>query len=287
MPQILLNADDFGRHACINAAVRESVERGLLRSASLMAGEPAFDDAVDIAKAHPTLGVGIHFTLVDGRPVLPPENIPSLVGTDSRFRPEHGAFVKDFLRGRIRRTDIRRELMAQAEKIVAAGIHPDHVDSHQHIHMLPGIFSIALDVAESFGIRAVRISQVDVGESAWLAGGLGDIIGRAGLYALGVRARRLARRRGFAAPAHFAGLVAGAAVTPAFLVQLADDLAHTKTTGATEVMMHPGTSNAALVSFTHWQHDFEAEFSAATSADVRAAFSKNALTSVRFSEILL
>ena len=71
MSQIILNADDFGRHACINAAVRESVERGLLRSVSLMAGEPAFDDAVTIAKAHPSLGVGIHFTLVDGRPVLP------------------------------------------------------------------------------------------------------------------------------------------------------------------------------------------------------------------------
>ncbi|MDY3297477.1 ChbG/HpnK family deacetylase [Selenomonas sp.] len=287
MPQILLNADDFGRHACINAAVRESVERGLLRSASLMAGEPAFDDAVDIAKAHPTLGVGIHFTLVDGRPVLPPEEIPSLVGADGRFRPDHGAFVKDFLCGRIRRADIRRELTAQAQKIVAAGIRPDHVDSHQHIHMLPGIFSIALDVAAQYGIRAVRISQVDVGEASWLAGSLGDIIGRAGLFALGVRARRLARRRGFAAPAHFAGLVAGAAVTPAFLVQLADSLARTKNAGATEVMMHPGTSNAALVPFTRWQHDFEVEFTAATSADVRAAFSKNALTSVRFSEILL
>lgn len=287
MPQILLNADDFGRHACINAAVRESVERGLLRSASLMAGEPAFDDAVDIAKAHPTLGVGIHFTLVDGRPVLPPEEIPSLVGADGRFRPDHGAFVKDFLCGRIRRADIRRELTAQAQKIVAAGIRPDHVDSHQHIHMLPGIFSIALDVAAQYGIRAVRISQVDVGEASWLAGSLGDIIGRAGLFALGVRARRLARRRGFAAPAHFAGLVAGAAVTPAFLVQLADSLARTKNAGATEVMMHPGTSNAALVPFTRWQHDFEVEFTAATSADVRAAFSKNALTSVRFLEILL
>ena len=287
MSQIILNADDFGRHACINAAVRESVERGLLRSVSLMAGEPAFDDAVTIAKAHPSLGVGIHFTLVDGRSALPPEEIPSLVGADGRFRPDHGAFVKDFLCGRIRRADIRRELTAQAQKIVAAGIRPDHVDSHQHIHMLPGIFAIALDVAESFGIHAVRISQVDVGESAWLAGGLGDIIGRAGLYALGVRARRLARRRGFIEPAHFAGLVAGAAVTPAFLVQLADSLARTKNAGATEVMMHPGTSNAALVPFTRWQHDFEVEFTAATSADVRAAFSKNALTSVRFSEILL
>lgn len=286
--QIILNADDFGRHACINAAVREAAGRGLLRSASLMAGEPAFDDAVAIAKAHPQLGVGIHFTLVDGRPVSRPEDIPSLVGPDGRFRPDHSAFVKDYLCGRIHRSDIRRELTAQAGKIVLAGLHPDHVDSHQHIHMLPGIFSIALDVAEQFDISAVRISQVDVGEGAgWLKGSVGDIIGRTGLYTLGTFARRQAQRRGFAAPDHFAGLVAGAAVTSAYLARLAENLAKNRMEGTTEVMMHPGTSNDVLVPFTKWQHDFEAEFAAATAPDVRAALAKNQLKSVRFSEILL
>lgn len=287
MSQIILNADDFGRHEWINAAVKEAVERGLLRSASLMAGEPAFDEAVAIAKAHPELGVGIHFTLVDGRPVLPPEKIPSLVDEDGRFRLDHNAFVKAYLCGRIRRAEIRRELTAQAGKIVLSGLTPDHADSHQHIHMLPGIFSIALDVAEQFGISAVRISQVDVGESAWLAGGLCDIIGRAGLYTLGIRAREQAKRRGFAVPDHFSGLVAGAAVTSAYLVELADSLTRTKNAGTTEVMMHLGTSNAELVPFTRWQHDFEAELHAATSAEVRAAFTKNALACVRFSEMLV
>ncbi|MDY6268713.1 MAG: ChbG/HpnK family deacetylase [Selenomonadaceae bacterium] len=114
MRNIILNADDFGRHALINAAVRDGVERGVLRSASLMAGEPAFDDAVAIAKAHPALGIGVHFTLVDGRPVLPPARVMSLVGADGRFRPNHMVFVRDYLCGRIRRDDIRRELAAQA-----------------------------------------------------------------------------------------------------------------------------------------------------------------------------
>ena len=284
MSQIILNADDFGRHALINAAVCTAAEHGLLRSASLMAGEPAFDDAVTIAKAHPVLGVGVHFTLVDGRPVLPPASIPSLVDADGRFRPDHTSFVKAYLCGRIRRADIRRELTAQAKKIIDAGLRPDHVDSHQHIHMLPGIFSIALDVAEHFGISAVRISQVDVGTGAWLSGSFGDIVGRAGLYTLGALARREARRRGFAAPDHFAGLVAGAAVTSTYLVRLAETLPQAG--GVTEVMMHPGHSNEVLVPFTRWQHDFEAEASAAVSSEVSVAFAQHRLTCASFSDLL-
>lgn len=245
MPNIILNADDFGRHALINAAVRDGVERGLLRSASLMAGEPAFDEAVAIAKTHPQLGVGVHFTLVDGRPVLPPDKIPSLVGSDGRFRPNHMAFVCDCFLGHIRRDDIRREFTAQAQKILRAGLRPEHVDSHQHIHILPGVFSIALDVAAAAGIHAVRIPAVDVGEGGFLTGGASAIVGRLGLYTLATVARRQAHHRGFATPDHFSGLVAGAAVTEDYLVQLAPALPQDGST--TEVMLHPGKADAELV----------------------------------------
>ena len=116
MRQIILNADDFGRHALINEAVRRAAADGLLRSASLMAGEPAFSEAVAIAKVTPALGVGVHLTLIDGCPVLPPEEIPSLVDDAGRFRPDHTAFARDYLAGRVRRADIRRELAAQIAK---------------------------------------------------------------------------------------------------------------------------------------------------------------------------
>jgi len=282
MPNIILNADDFGRHALINAAVRDGVERGLLRSASFMAGEPAFDEAVAIAKAHPALGVGVHFTLVDGRPVLPPDEIPSLVGADGRFRPNHMAFVRDYFLGRIRRDDIRRELAAQAQKILRAGLRPDHVDSHQHIHILPGVFSIALDVAAAAGIHAVRIPAVDVGDGGFLTGGISAIVGRLGLYTLATVARRQAHHRGFVTPDHFAGLVAGAAVTENYLVQLAGALPRDGLT--TEVMIHPGKADAELARLYAggWEHSFTSEDAAILSPAVRAAFEAHALSSVNF-----
>ena len=282
MRQIILNADDFGRHALINDAIRRAATDGLLRSASLMAGEPAFAEAVAIAKATPALGVGVHLTLIDGRPVLPPEEIPSLVDAAGRFRPDHTAFARDYLAGRVRRADIRRELAAQIARVRAAGIVPDHVDSHQHLHVLPGIFPLVLDLAEAAGIRAVRIPRVCVGEgNGFLSGGLGDIVGRLGLYTLAVLARRQARRRGFAAPDCFAGLVAGAAVTSGYLARLAAELA-AGPAGTTEVMLHPGLESETLASITGWQHDFRAEYDALVSPETRRAFVAHEIETVSF-----
>ncbi len=66
--RLIVNADDFGRHELINAAVERGVTAGCLRSATLMPGGKAFDSAVAVAKRHTELGVGIHFTLVNGYP---------------------------------------------------------------------------------------------------------------------------------------------------------------------------------------------------------------------------
>ena len=226
--QLLVNADDFGRHALINRAVAECVERGCLRSATLMPGGKAFDGAVETALTHPELGVGVHFTLVNGFPVLPPEEIPSLVTEKGVFYDDYihfvvtekGVFyddyihfVKRFLAGRIRMEEVRRELAAQAEKMAKTGLSLTHVDGHQHMHVLPGIFDAALDAAESVHIDAVRIPKAPLFEAS--SGSLGQLVGRLGLFTLAEAAERRAKIRGFRTPDHFAGIVAGEAVSEA------------------------------------------------------------------------
>ena len=76
MRYIIINADDFGRHAEINRAVEQGLVYGCLRSATVMPGGAAFAGAIDIARRHEALGLGVHFTLVDGNPILPPSEIP-------------------------------------------------------------------------------------------------------------------------------------------------------------------------------------------------------------------
>ena len=273
---IIINADDFGRHAEINRAVEEGLVHGCLRSATVMPGGAAFAGAIDIARRHEELGLGVHFTLVDGHPILPPEEIPSLVGSEGDFLPDHTALLKRYLKGSINLEEVRRELAAQLQKVEATGIPISHVDSHQHMHTLPGIIDIVLDLAARAGIRAVRTPRTPLFAGAF--GGLGQLVGRLGLSTLARLAACKAHRRGLLTPDNFAGIVAGEAVSEGELLHL---IAHLPQ-GTTEVMMHPGMKNDVLQEDSGWQHDFEAELAAILSPRVGEALRKAEVEPVNF-----
>lgn len=276
MRYIIINADDFGRHAEINRAVEEGLEHGCLRSATVMPGGAAFAGAIDIARRHEELGLGVHFTLVDGHPILPPEEIPSLVGSEGDFLPDHTALLKRYLKGGVNLEEVRRELAAQLQKVEATGIPISHVDSHQHMHTLPGIIDIVLDLAARAGIRAVRTPRTPLFAGAF--GGLGQLVGRLGLSTLARLAACKAHRRGLLTPDNFAGIVAGEAVSEGELLHL---IAHLPQ-GTTEVMMHPGMKNDVLQEDSGWQHDFEAELAAILSPRVGEALRKAEVEPVNF-----
>ena len=273
---IIINADDFGRHAEINRAVEEGLVHGCLRSATVMPGGAAFAGAIDIARRHEELGLGVHFTLVDGHPILPPEEISSLVGSEGDFLPDHTALLKRYLKGGVNLEEVRRELAAQLQKIEATGIPISHVDSHQHMHTLPGIIDIVLDLAARAGIRAVRTPRTPLFAGAF--GGLGQLVGRLGLSMLARLAACKAHRRGLLTPDNFAGIVAGEAVSEGELLHL---IAHLPQ-GTTEVMMHPGMKNDVLQEDSGWQHDFEAELAAILSPRVGEALRKAEVEPVNF-----
>ena len=263
MKRLIVNADDFGRHELINKAVEQGFIDGCLRSATLMPGGKAFESAVIIAKRYKELGVGIHFTLVNGYPVLPPEEIPSLVTEQGVFYDDYALFVKRFVTGRVRLEEVKAELGAQLQKLEQAGLKLTHVDSHQHMHTLPGILGIVLELAKSAGIKAVRAPRAPLfcGEF----GGIGQLIGRWGLGTLAWLAAVNARRENLFTTEHFVGIVAGEAVNEHYFMNIIRNLK----TGTTEVMMHPGMDNRVLVPACNWNHDFEAELTAIISSRVR------------------
>ena len=265
MKQIILNADDFGRHTLINRAVEEGVARGILRSATIMPGGAAFDDAAAIARRTPELSVGIHLTLVNGNPVLPPAELPTPVTEAGVFVDDHTALTVRVLRGAVNLSEVRAELAAQLRRVEAAGIHPTHADSHQHMHVLPGVLGIALDLCRAADIPAMRAPRAPLFAGSF--GGIGQLIGRTGLAVLAHRAAAKARARGIRVPDHFAGIVAGEAVDTEALTQIAAGLGE----GVTEVMLPPGTSNAVLIRDCLWNHDFEAELAAVCAPAVRDA----------------
>lgn len=279
---LIVNADDFGRHVLIDRAVELGVEQGLIRSATVMVTGDAFADAVALARRTPALGLGIHFTLVDARPVLPARQIPSLIDpATGRLWPDHNAFVKRFLSGRIKLPEVARECRAQLDAFLSTGLVPTHADSHQHMHVLPGIMDIIIDLCLDHGIPAVRIPAIPVSLLATRPGNLGEQVGRMGLHVLAERARHKALAAGLRAPDHFGGIVAGTAVDKKALRTILLQMKE----GTTEIMLHPGTDNQVLIPATAWDHDFEAELDAVTDSGMVELVHQLGITLGNFSDL--
>ncbi len=159
MRSLLINADDFGLTPGINRAVRELHQAGALTSATLMTAAPAFAEAVEMAQAHPSLGVGCHVVLVDGEPVAPPDTILTLLDPASprpSFYPTLGRFLRALLMGRIDPAHIEREAAAQIAKLRVRGIQPTHIDTHKHTHMFSRVLLPVLRAAQGHCVRAIR-----------------------------------------------------------------------------------------------------------------------------------
>lgn len=157
MKQLIINADDFGLTPGVNRAVLEMNEAIALTSTTLMACSQSFEEAVQGAKAHPELGVGCHVVLVDGSPVLPPEQIPTLVEPSTgQLRPTLGAFVRDLQLGRIREKEIEAEAEAQIHRLQQHGIRVTHIDTHKHSHMFPRVLRPVTRAALGRGVKAIR-----------------------------------------------------------------------------------------------------------------------------------
>jgi predicted glycoside hydrolase/deacetylase ChbG (UPF0249 family) len=113
---------------------------------------PGTEEAVDLAERHPGLGVGLHFNLTEGRPLT---DARSLVGTDGEFLLR-GELIRRSVRGRVEADEITRELTAQLDRFVSFGLTPTHLDSHQHVHMVPTVFRAMASVL-SERIPALRV----------------------------------------------------------------------------------------------------------------------------------
>ena len=157
MKRLIVTADDFGRCLPINEAVEDAHKNGILTGASLMVGGDAAEDAVARAKALPELAVGLHVTLVDGKPVLPPERIPNLLNEEGRFRSDVAKLGTRIFFDRGVQLQVRAEMRAQFELYRDFGLPLDHVDSHHHYHLHPTVYAVMLDLAVEFGAPAVRI----------------------------------------------------------------------------------------------------------------------------------
>jgi len=143
---ILVIADDLGLDQAVNEGIFFAFRNGLIGGASLMANGEAFDDVIRRLKDLPNANIGIHLVLVDEKPL-----------TQIKLPKNHKIFFIKYILGLINLKAIEMEMNAQIDKCLAAGVKPTFINSHQHLHLLPGMMDIVIELAKKYGIPLIRI----------------------------------------------------------------------------------------------------------------------------------
>lgn len=252
---LAVNADDFGFTRDVNRGIVEAHTRGILTSTTLMANGAAFDDALELAREHPSLDIGVHFVLVQGHSLVTGRPLPRTVAELIRALA-------------LRRMDPYAELRAQMLRIVEAGIRPTHLDTHKHTHLLPPVLEAVARLGEEFGVAWVR-RPMDLPLMGSPAGAPWKVraVSRAMSSLRGRFHRRLAAR-GCRTTDHFAGFQ----LTGRYSAEDVLHLLRRLPAGTTEFMTHPGFCTEELRgAATRLKESREAELRALTDGRVVAA----------------
>jgi len=154
--RLIVTADDFGASLEVNEAVERAYRDGILTAASLMVAGDAAADAVARARTMPLLGVGLHIVLVEGRPMLPPDQVLALVDRAGNFRTDMARMGLAIFASPAVRRQLIAEVEAQFAAFAATGLPLDHVNAHKHYHLHPTIAATILKVGLRYGMKAVR-----------------------------------------------------------------------------------------------------------------------------------
>ncbi|MBN1657971.1 MAG: ChbG/HpnK family deacetylase [Anaerolineae bacterium] len=151
MKRLIVNADDFGYDEGVVRGIVDLHQAGVVTSTSCMTNMPAWPAAAAYLRQHPELGAGVHLVMNDGRPVLPVDQVPALVGEDGRFLND-ARILRSLRPGST--AQLCAEFQAQIERFVSdVGRQPDHLDNHCAIsYVRPDRFKVTLDLAREYGL---------------------------------------------------------------------------------------------------------------------------------------
>lgn len=277
MKTLIVTADDFGASLAVNDAVERAHSDGILTAASLMVAGDAASDAVARARRLPSLGVGLHLVLVEGRPTLPSEQVSELVDASGHFRTDMVMSAVNMTFNPRARRQLAAEIAAQFAAFAATGLPLDHVNAHKHFHLHPVIASLILKIGKRHGMRAAR---APVEPRAIIAAIEPDRAPRrdpAGVWAKLVRRRFV--HAGIAVPDQVFGLAWSGAMDKARMRSLIATLPD----GVSEIYTHPATHDDWPGHAPGYRYADEL----AALLDARALVREQGITLARFADLAI
>jgi hopanoid biosynthesis associated protein HpnK len=283
MRHLIVTGDDFGMAVPVNEAIEIAHRDGILQAASLMVGGDAAEDALERASRLPGLRVGLHVVLVEGRPVLPAEQVPGLVDAAGEFRSDLAASgFRFFFRPGIR-AQLEAEIRAQFEAFRKTGLELDHANAHNHMHLHPTVLGLLLRVGREFGLDAIRVPY-EPPRASFLASGEGRWrrAFTAAALAPWTRLLRSRLRRGSIKSNDFVfGLHDSGRMEEALVLRQLDQLPE----GVTEMYFHAATRRCPEIDRTMPEYRHQGELAALTSRHVRAALATLGIEPIAFGDL--
>src|SRR5882762_4048552 len=159
---LIVHADDLALAHSVNAASFDALDRHAVTSASIMMPCPWLTEVAAYAKNHPDADLGLHLTLTSEwklyrwGPVESKDKVPSLLDPDGYLWPETVLAA-----AHIKPEEAEREIRAQIEHAVGAGIHPTHLDTHMGtLIATPELFAVFAKIAHQYKLPFLAPRQL-------------------------------------------------------------------------------------------------------------------------------
>jgi predicted glycoside hydrolase/deacetylase ChbG (UPF0249 family) len=235
MKRLIVNADDLGADKARNAGIFETIDAGVVTSASILPNGPALEDALSrLRSLDPTrISFGLHLNLSEGTPLS--YRLRLLTGPDGAFLGKARAQQLLMHQGdQTLEKEVADEMVAQVRVLRDAGIRIQHLDGHQHVHVFPAVIRVAIAAAKEHRIPWMRIPEEPLPP---YFSSHGSLLEEGRLFS---GLARLARLRlddsGIQSTDSFKGLYLKGRLSLSLLQKLVDEISD----GLTEFMVHPG-----------------------------------------------
>jgi hypothetical protein len=250
--RLIVNADDLGYSAGVDAGILRAHRYGIVTSASFMANQSHAERTAALVRGVPQLDVGVHLVITSGRPLSDPADVPSLVRANGAFRRPGGILGK----GIVNTEDVLREYRAQfalARRFL--GREPTHIDTHHWVEEEPAVLDAFVALASETG-AAVR--------------------------SLNGRIRERVRAAGIRTPDAYSREFQHAGhIDVASLLRILDGLGD----GATELGCHPGEADLDLERRSGYAKERPVELATLTDPRVRAAIADRGIELTTFAAL--
>ncbi len=275
--QLIISADDFGLTNAINEEIIRCIKDGIVTSTSLIAGGRAANEAIKLAQNFDQCtGLGVHLTLDSEAPVADPSDIPTIVSKNGKLLGRSRIMAR-LCTGQCKIKDIHHEWSAQIGKIFDAGLKPDHIDSHGHIHCFPFLVSLVIEIAKHFGIPAVRLPAAPRRISL----SLNRVPGLISLH-LAAKFACIKFRSVLKHPDFMTGFSFGGRYAEKFFLKDIDSL---RNNDIAEAMFHPGPGSIDVTDYNSWDYNWAVDSATLRSTRVKDFISERGVKLVTFKEL--